>query len=214
MVHATAYDANKNLYLTKNELTQAAKEWVEIETPIADLEPVDDVVEPVVSAAAEETPADDESEDDHVVTIDELPTPTPPPIAEPAHIEAVHEPEFEARRSCVAGRGARIGASERVRKAAEPVREEAERQAQAAEAQLLSLLDDESESSKQAEEKARKKREKRKRQQEKKAREKQQQIEEEKEAAEAARRQSEAQRPWSAPCAAAREAKPEPEQEA
>ena len=37
LVHATAFDANKNLYLTKKELTQAAKEWVEMTTPIAEL---------------------------------------------------------------------------------------------------------------------------------------------------------------------------------
>ena len=40
LVHATAFDANKNLYLTKKELTQAAKEWVELTTPIGELEPV------------------------------------------------------------------------------------------------------------------------------------------------------------------------------
>ncbi len=41
LVHATAFDANKNLYLTKAELTEAAKEWVEMTTPVADLEPVE-----------------------------------------------------------------------------------------------------------------------------------------------------------------------------
>ena len=33
LVHATAFDSNNNLYLTKNELTAAAKEWVEIRVP-------------------------------------------------------------------------------------------------------------------------------------------------------------------------------------
>ena len=42
LVHATAFDANKNLYLTKKELTEAAKEWVEMTTPVAELQPVEE----------------------------------------------------------------------------------------------------------------------------------------------------------------------------
>ena len=63
LVHATAYDANKNLYLTKKELTQAAKEWVEMKTPIADLEPVEEAIEAVVSAAEEPSESEDSEEE-------------------------------------------------------------------------------------------------------------------------------------------------------
>jgi hypothetical protein len=81
LVHATAYDANKNLYLTKKELTQAAKEWVEMKTPIADLEPVEEVVEPVVSAA-EEPPVSEEIEESVAAKDEPVSEPTPPPVEE------------------------------------------------------------------------------------------------------------------------------------
>jgi hypothetical protein len=56
LVHATAFDANKNLYLTKAELTEAAKEWVEMTTPIADLEPVE-ITEEIPAVTNEPEPA-------------------------------------------------------------------------------------------------------------------------------------------------------------
>ncbi|PDH27625.1 MAG: hypothetical protein CND85_01055 [Marine Group II euryarchaeote MED-G33] len=73
LVHATAFDANKNLYLTKNELTEAAKQWVEMTTPIADLEPVETQPEPVIETIPEPT-----------VVIDEVIT--APPISEAPEI--------------------------------------------------------------------------------------------------------------------------------
>ena len=76
--HATAFDANKNLYLTKKELTQAAKEWVELTTPIAELEPVDEV-EPVAM--------NDDTEPQEEVHIEEpvevQPVAIPPPLPDP-----------------------------------------------------------------------------------------------------------------------------------
>ena len=78
LVHATAFDANNNLYLTKKELTQAAKEWIELKTPIADLEPVEELVEPVVSAA-EEPPAPEEE-----VEVEVENAPVPEPMPQPA----------------------------------------------------------------------------------------------------------------------------------
>jgi hypothetical protein len=90
LVHATAFDANKNLYLTKNELTQAAKEWVEMTTPIADLEPVETadeaIIEPVVETVVESPPEPDVAAD--VPDLPPLPAPALelPPLPAPAEI--------------------------------------------------------------------------------------------------------------------------------
>jgi len=81
LVHATAYDANKNLYLTKKELTEAAKEWIEMKTPIADLEPVEEVVE-VIASASEEPTVSDEPEEEAEAADNPVPEPTPPPVNE------------------------------------------------------------------------------------------------------------------------------------
>jgi len=90
LVHATAFDANKNLYLTKNELTQAAKEWVEMTTPIADLEPVETadeaIIEPVVETVVESPPEPNVAAD--VPDLPPLPAPALelPPLPTPAPI--------------------------------------------------------------------------------------------------------------------------------
>ena len=80
LVHARAFDANKNMYLTKKELTQAAKEWVELKTPIAELETVADPLEVAMPEAAEPQPAVEsvvqESSDPPLDL-------SPPPIADP-----------------------------------------------------------------------------------------------------------------------------------
>lgn len=80
LVHATAFDANNNLYLTKNELTQAAKEWVELTTPIAELPPVEEPNEMVI-----DTNHQPESIVPIVETeeIDSPPVVIPPPLPEP-----------------------------------------------------------------------------------------------------------------------------------
>jgi len=93
LVHATAFDANKNLYLTKKELTEAAKEWVEMKTPIADLEPVEESLEPVLSAA-DELPAPAEPEEDVEVVVAEVPVPEPVP--EPAPQPVLEAPPLPA----------------------------------------------------------------------------------------------------------------------
>ena len=81
LVHATAFDANKNLYLTKAELTQAAKEWVEMTTPIADLEPVDGTDESVESQTEVSEPEQVEPVPEPVIELP--PLPTPPPLEAP-----------------------------------------------------------------------------------------------------------------------------------
>ncbi|MDE0708441.1 MAG: hypothetical protein OSB33_05780, partial [Candidatus Poseidoniales archaeon] len=85
LVHATAFDANKNLYLTKSELTQAAKEWVEMTTPIADLETVDVPVESVAVASDKPEATADEPE---IADLEITPTETPPePVPTPAVVD-------------------------------------------------------------------------------------------------------------------------------
>ena len=81
LVHATSFDANKNLYLTKSELTQAAKEWVEMTTPIADLQTVDLPVEfaAVVSDETEATADLPEVVDLEIAPVVKLPEPVPAP---------------------------------------------------------------------------------------------------------------------------------------
>ncbi|CAI8347684.1 MAG: Uncharacterised protein [Marine Group II euryarchaeote MED-G33] len=81
LVHATAFDANKNLYLTKNELTEAAKEWVEMTTPIADLEPVEAESESVIESIPEPTVVIDEA-------IAAPPMPETPEMIQPSVIDA------------------------------------------------------------------------------------------------------------------------------
>ena len=93
LVHATAFDSNNNLYLTKNELTSAAKEWVELNVPEEVEEPAADIVEPlVVSDNSPETPEDSPDEDEPsepLLELPPLPTPAPmPSIEEPAVSES------------------------------------------------------------------------------------------------------------------------------
>ena len=82
LVHATAFDSNNNLYLTKNELTAAAKEWVEIRVP----DDTEDMPEPVAVEAV--SPEEDESEPTleeetaPVLELPPLPTPSPPEVIE------------------------------------------------------------------------------------------------------------------------------------
>ena len=82
LVHATAFDSNNNLYLTKNELTAAAKEWVEIRVP----DDTEDMPEPVAVEAV--SPEEDESEptlEEETAPVLELPpltTPSPPEVFE------------------------------------------------------------------------------------------------------------------------------------
>jgi len=82
LVHATAFDANKNMYLTKNELTQAAKEWVEMTTPIAELPSVEDS-----DVLTIDTPAVDVEEEVEIEQPQETPpvdiAPPPLPVPEP-----------------------------------------------------------------------------------------------------------------------------------
>ena len=93
LVHATAFDSNNNLYLTKAELTDAAKEWVELNVPqptevesndSEDTEPV------VVVADAVEESSSDESDEVDVATIDLQSTPEP---ETPIIVEPTPEPE-------------------------------------------------------------------------------------------------------------------------
>ena len=93
LVHATAFDSNNNLYLTKNELTSAAKEWVELNVPQEVEEPAADIVDPlVVSDNSHESPEDSPDEDEPTepsLELPPLPTPTPTPsIGEPAVSES------------------------------------------------------------------------------------------------------------------------------
>jgi len=95
LVHATAFDANNNLYITKNEFTQAAKEWVELTTPIAELESVEAPAaevaeEPLVnpdtllSMDSEEESIEEGSDVEDVVAVEEPSQPELPPLpAEP-----------------------------------------------------------------------------------------------------------------------------------
>ena len=82
LVHATAYDSNNNMYLTKQELTDAAKDWVDISKPIEEM-PSDPVLEPVVELTPPPMP-------EPVVELTPPPMPepvvelTPPPMPEPA----------------------------------------------------------------------------------------------------------------------------------
>ena len=93
LVHATAFDSNNNLYLTKNELTSAAKEWVELNVPQEVEEPADDIVEPLVASDNYPETPDSPDEDEPVEPLLELPplpTPTPmPTIDEPAATDSV-----------------------------------------------------------------------------------------------------------------------------
>ena len=82
LVHATAFDSNNNLYLTKNELTAAAKEWVEIRVP----DDTEDMPEPAavetVSHEEEESEPTVEEETAPVLELPPLPTPSPPEVIE------------------------------------------------------------------------------------------------------------------------------------
>ncbi|MED5486573.1 MAG: hypothetical protein VYB40_02575 [Candidatus Thermoplasmatota archaeon] len=82
LVHATAYDSNNNMYLTKQELTDAAKDWVDISKPIEEM-PSDPVLEPVVELTPPPMP-----EPAVELTPPPMPEPavelTPPPMPEPA----------------------------------------------------------------------------------------------------------------------------------
>ena len=82
LVHATAFDSNNNLYLTKNELTAAAKEWVEIRVP----DDTEDMPEPVVVEAVsheeDESEPTLEEETAPVLELPPLPTPSPPEVIE------------------------------------------------------------------------------------------------------------------------------------
>ena len=82
LVHATAFDSNNNLYLTKNELTAAAKEWVEIRVP----DDTEDMPEPAavetVSHEEEVSEPTVEEETAPVLELPPLPTPSPPEVIE------------------------------------------------------------------------------------------------------------------------------------
>ena len=82
LVHATAFDSNNNLYLTKKELTSAAKEWVELNIPQEVEEPAAVIVDPLVASDnTPETPEDSADEDETTEPTFELPPlPTPTPI--------------------------------------------------------------------------------------------------------------------------------------
>ena len=86
LVHATAFDSNNNLYLTKKELTSAAKEWVELNVPQEVEEPAADIVDPLVASDNSlETPEDSPDEDETTeptLELPPLPTPTPIPSIE------------------------------------------------------------------------------------------------------------------------------------
>ena len=82
LVHATAFDSNNNLYLTKKELTTAAKEWVELNVPQEVEEPANEIVEPLVASDnSSETPEESTAEDEtpeQTLELPPLPTPVPP----------------------------------------------------------------------------------------------------------------------------------------
>ncbi|MEE3082615.1 MAG: hypothetical protein VX320_00815 [Candidatus Thermoplasmatota archaeon] len=88
LVHATAYDANNNLYLTKKELTQAAQEWVEMTTPLAELEPVEATEEPVAAAVEEPEPIPEPE------VVEQ--NPAPEEVVEMPVPDSVPEPTLEA----------------------------------------------------------------------------------------------------------------------
>ena len=108
LVHATAFDSNNNLYLTKNELTSAAKEWVELNVPDEIEEPAaTDIVEPLLATDNSTETAEDSTEKettDPPLELPPLPTPSPtsdieestiteseilekPPLPEPTPVE-------------------------------------------------------------------------------------------------------------------------------
>ena len=80
LVHATAFDANKNMYLTKKELTQAAKEWVELTTPIAELPSVEEPDEVTMDSAPQPDPIEDVVSEPVIV---KPPVVIPPPMPDP-----------------------------------------------------------------------------------------------------------------------------------
>ena len=86
LVHATAFDSNNNLYLTKKELTSAAKEWVELNVPQEVEEPDADIIDPLVATDnSPESPEDSPDEDEPTepsLELPPLPTPTPMPSIE------------------------------------------------------------------------------------------------------------------------------------
>ena len=90
LVHATAFDSNNNLYLTKNELTAAAKEWVEIRVP----EVTEDTPEPVAVEAT--NVEDDEPTEEPVVEEPTAPVLELPPLPTPPAPEVVEQPPMPA----------------------------------------------------------------------------------------------------------------------
>ncbi len=94
LVHATAFDANKNMYLTKNELTDAAKEWVEISRPISELQPLDDTIDPVETITEIEPALVSEENTQAILPPLELPPlPEEPPLPTPPPMELPPLPE-------------------------------------------------------------------------------------------------------------------------
>ena len=90
LVHATAFDSNNNLYLTKNELTAAAKEWVEIRVPeVSDEEPEPAVVSESISD--EEDVAEPIVEEPTAPVVLEL-----PPLPAPTRPEVIEQPPMPA----------------------------------------------------------------------------------------------------------------------
>ena len=81
LVHATAFDENKNLYITKKEFTEAAKEWVELTTPIAELPSVEETHEMTMDTTLQSESMDDVEQ---VPVINTPPVIIPPPMPEPA----------------------------------------------------------------------------------------------------------------------------------
>ena len=93
LVHATAFDANKNLYLTKKELTEAAKEWVELTTPIAELQSVEESHDESIDIQSEtESPVEDVVEPPLETAPVEIPTTSPEPILELPPLPAAEPP--------------------------------------------------------------------------------------------------------------------------
>ena len=96
LVHATSFDSNNNLYLTKGELTSAAKEWVELNVPepLVDEPTSDDIVETSIATASVNNDENDEEEKvDDVVDVASLEMPPlPTPLDPVVEVEPTPEP--------------------------------------------------------------------------------------------------------------------------
>jgi hypothetical protein len=100
LVHATAYDENKNMYLSKKELTKAAQEWVELSSPIAEMETVIESVPDITEdtnniqdSLVQEIDAEEVVIEEVATPLELPPLPEAPPMPEPAPMELPPLPE-------------------------------------------------------------------------------------------------------------------------